>query len=113
MSSNTLGPWLCAAMCCLFLTSGIFFKLQCYFQWKMRWRSGCWAETSCSSRFLPTQSSLELSVKETQPRTPGFPQLPEIPLPEPLWTLCVGVQLKAGVGASLLEDSYGGFGPGV
>lgn len=27
----------------------------------------------------------------------------EIPLPEPLWTLCVGVQLKAGVGVSLLR----------
>ena len=36
-------------------------------------------------------------------QTPRVSSALEIPLPEPLWTLCVGVQLKAGVGVSLLR----------
>ena len=99
-------------MCCFFLTSGMFFKLQCCFQWKMRWRSGCWAETSAPHASFPPSPLWSFQWRRHSPS----PQVFLSPGDPTAWASVDSVCRGSAQGRCRRfpsEDSYGGFGPGV
>ena len=64
---HTLGPWLCAANVLFVFDIRHVFQTAMLFPVEDEVEIRLLGRNLCSSHFFPTQSSLELSVKETQP----------------------------------------------